>query len=209
MPADPRKRAFDIFASAAGLVLLSPVLLVIALAVVVDSGRPALFRQTRVGRGGVPFTIHKFRTMRPVAGTRITAGGDTRVTRVGTFLRRTKLDELPQLWDVLRGAMSFVGPRPEVPEMLERYPPAGRARMLSVRPGITDLATLEFRDEEAILAGADDVERVYLDEVVPKKLELATHYIETQSFALDMQILARTLAALFASSATAHDRRRP
>lgn len=196
MPADPRKRAFDIFASAAGLVLLSPVLLVIALAVVVDSGRPALFRQTRVGRGGVPFTIHKFRTMRPVAGTRITAGGDPRVTRVGTFLRRTKLDELPQLWDVLRGAMSFVGPRPEVPEMLERYPPAGRARMLSVRPGITDLATLEFRDEEAILAGADDVERVYLDEVVPKKLELATHYVETQSFALDMQILARTLAAL-------------
>lgn len=196
MPADRRKRAFDIFASAAGLVLLSPVLLVIALAVVVDSGRPALFRQTRVGRGGVPFTIHKFRTMRPVAGTRITAGGDPRVTRVGTFLRRTKLDELPQLWDVLRGAMSFVGPRPEVPEMLERYPPAGRARMLSVRPGITDLATLEFRDEEAILAGADDVERVYLDEVVPKKLELATHYVETQSFALDMQILGRTIRAL-------------
>lgn len=196
MPADGTKRAFDILTSAAGLVVLSPVLLVVALAVVLDSGPPALFRQTRVGRGGVPFTIHKFRTMRPAAGTLITAGGDPRVTRVGAFLRRSKLDELPQLWDVLRGTMSFVGPRPEVPDMLARYPAAGRAKMLAVRPGITDLATLEFRDEEAILAGADDVERVYIEEIVPRKLALATRYVDTRSFALDMRILARTIAAL-------------
>lgn len=196
MSDDLTKRIFDILASAAGLIVLSPVFLIISLAVILDSGTPALYRQTRVGRGGILFTIHKFRSMRPAAGTRITAGGDPRVTRVGALLRHTKLDELPQLWDVLRGAMSFVGPRPEVPEMLEHYPAAGREKMLSVRPGITDLATLEFRDEEAILAGADDVERVYLEEVVPKKLALATRYVDTRSFALDMRILGKTFAAL-------------
>jgi lipopolysaccharide/colanic/teichoic acid biosynthesis glycosyltransferase len=196
MPADLTKRAFDILASAIGLVALSPVLLAIGLAIRLESGPPVLFRQTRVGRGGALFTIHKFRTMRPVAGSRITAAGDPRVTRVGAFLRRTKLDELPQLWDILRGVMSFVGPRPEVPDMLAYYPPGDRAKLLSVRPGITDLATLEFRDEEAILAGADDVERAYLEEVVPRKLALATRYVDSRSFTLDMQILARTLAAL-------------
>lgn len=196
MPADRTKRVFDILASATGLVLLSPAFLVIGLAVVLESGPPALFRQTRVGRGGELFTIHKFRTMRPAAGSRITASGDPRVTRVGAFLRRTKLDELPQLWDILRGVMSFVGPRPEVPDMLAHYPPAEREKLLSVRPGITDLATLEFRDEEAILAGAVDVERVYLEKVVPRKLALATRYVDSRSFALDMRILGRTLAAL-------------
>ncbi|TCT12620.1 lipopolysaccharide/colanic/teichoic acid biosynthesis glycosyltransferase [Tepidamorphus gemmatus] len=196
MPADLTKRAFDILASAIGLVVLSPVLLAIGLAIRLESGPPVLFRQTRVGRGGALFTIHKFRTMRPAAGSRITAAGDPRVTRVGAFLRRTKLDELPQLWDILRGVMSFVGPRPEVPDMLAYYPPGDRAKLLSVRPGITDLATLEFRDEEAILAGANDVERAYLEEVVPRKLALATRYVDSRSFTLDMQILARTLAAL-------------
>lgn len=197
MAGDRAKRAFDVAASLAGLVVLSPVFAAVAIAVLVDSGAPVLFRQERVGRGGVPFTIHKFRTMRPAAGTRITAGGDPRITRVGAFLRRTKLDELPQIWDVLRGAMSFVGPRPEVPDMLARYPADARERMLSVRPGITDLATLEFRDEEAILAGAEDVERVYLEEVVPRKLALSLDYVDRRSFALDMAILGRTIAALF------------
>jgi len=196
MLSDIVKRAFDIGASLAGLVVLSPVMLAIAVAIVVDSGLPVLFTQDRVGKGGQVFRIHKFRTMRAAAGPRVTAGGDPRITRVGGFLRRTKLDELPQLWDVLRGAMSFVGPRPEVPGMFQRYPAAARERIVTVRPGITDLATLEFTDEEAILAGAADPEKTYLEEVVPQKIALYLDYLDRRSFGLDMRIIGRTLAKL-------------
>lgn len=191
------KRTFDIVASLAGLVILSPVFLGLAVAILIDSGQPILFRQERVGRGGRPFRIHKFRTMRPAAGPLVTAGGDPRVTRVGAFLRRTKLDELPQLWDILRGRMSFVGPRPEVPAMFAHYPPAARERIVSVRPGITDLATLEFRHEEELLANSDDPERTYIEEIVPQKVALYLEYMDRRGFGLDLAIIGRTISALF------------
>lgn len=194
---DFTKRAFDIAASLAGLIVLSPVLAAISIAILIDSGRPVLFSQDRVGLRGRLFRIHKFRTMRPVAGPKITAGGDPRITRVGAVLRRTKLDELPQLWDVLRGAMSFVGPRPEVPRMFAHYPAEARERITAVRPGITDLATLEFRDEEAVLAGAADPEKTYLEEVVPKKIALYLDYLDRRSFGLDLAIIGRTIRGLF------------
>lgn len=194
---DFAKRAFDIAASLAGLIVLSPVLAAISIAILIDSGRPVLFSQDRVGLRGRLFRIHKFRTMRPVAGPKITAGGDPRITRVGAVLRRTKLDELPQLWDVLRGAMSFVGPRPEVPGMFAHYPAEARERITAVRPGITDLATLEFRDEEAVLAGAADPEKTYLEEVVPKKIALYLDYLDRRSFGLDLAIIGRTIRGLF------------
>ena len=197
MGRDLAKRLFDIAASAVGLVVLSPVMLGVAIAIVIETGRPVLFSQIRVGRHEKPFRIHKFRSMRPAAGSRITAGGDPRITRVGAFIRRTKLDELPQLWDVLRGRMSLVGPRPEVPAMFAHYPKEARARIVSVRPGITDLATLEFRNEEEILAGAADPERAYLDEVLPKKIALYLDYLDRRSFLLDVSILLRTVAGLF------------
>ncbi len=196
MAGDLAKRAFDIVASLVGLIVLSPAMFAIAVSILVDSGPPVLFSQDRVGLKGRTFRIHKFRTMRPAAGPKITADGDPRVTRVGAFLRRTKLDELPQLWDVLRGAMSFVGPRPEVPGMFEHYPAEARRRIVSVRPGITDLATLEFSDEEAILAGATDPEKVYLEKVVPRKIALYLDYLDRRSFGLDLVILGRTLKKL-------------
>jgi lipopolysaccharide/colanic/teichoic acid biosynthesis glycosyltransferase len=194
---DFSKRAFDIAASLFGMIVLSPVMAAIAVAILADSGAPVLFSQDRVGLRGRIFRIHKFRTMRAAAGPQVTAGGDPRITRVGAFLRRTKLDELPQLWDVLRGAMSFVGPRPEVPGMFEKYPEAARTRIVSVRPGITDLATLEFTNEEQILAGASDLEKTYLEEVVPQKIALYFEYLDRRSFALDMAIIGRTIKKLF------------
>ena len=153
------KRLFDVLAAGVGLLLLAPLLAAIALWVRVDSPGPVFFRQQRVGRHGVPFRIHKFRTMAhaPVAaGPLLTVGADARVTRAGRFLRRTKLDELPQLVDVLQGTMSLVGPRPEVPRYVALYPPELRAVVLSVRPGITDPASLLFRDEGEVLGRAAD-----------------------------------------------------
>ncbi len=197
MGQDLAKRLFDIAASAVGLVVLSPVMLAVAVAILLETGRPVLFTQIRVGRHEEPFRIHKFRSMRPAAGARITAGGDPRITRVGAFIRRTKLDELPQLWDVLRGRMSLVGPRPEVPDMFAHYPAQARSRIAAVRPGITDLATLEFRNEEEILAGAADPERAYLDDVLPKKIALYLDYLDRRSFLLDLSIILRTVAGLF------------
>lgn len=197
MGQDFAKRAFDIAASLTGLIVLSPLMLAIAVAIVAGSGFPVLFSQDRVGLGGRTFRIRKFRTMRMVAGPAITASGDRRITRVGAFLRRTKLDELPQLWNILVGEMSFVGPRPEVPDMFARYPETARERIVSVRPGITDLATLEYRHEEALLAGAVDPEKTYLDEIVPKKIALYLEYLDRRSFGLDMAILGRTLKELF------------
>ena len=150
------KRLFDIVVAAFALFLLSPLLLAIALAVRLDSRGPALYRQTRVGRRGVSFRIHKFRTMRDGAeGLLLTLPGDLRVTRVGAWLRRTRLDELPQLIDVLQGTMSLVGPRPDVPRYVAQYPAALRDRVLAVRPGITDPASLAHLDEATLLARAE------------------------------------------------------
>ena len=194
------KRLFDLLLSGAGLLLLSPLLLLIALWIKLDSPGPALFRQERVGRFGVPFRIHKFRTMAhaPAAnGMQITVGGDPRITRAGEWLRRYKLDELPQLFDVLRGAMSLVGPRPEVPRYVALYPPALRDKVLSVRPGVTDLASIRFRDENALLSAAADPEREYTEVVMPTKLRYAAEYVDHATLGTDLRLLMLTLKTLF------------
>ncbi len=191
------KRLFDILAASAGLLLGAPLLIALAVWVKLDSAGPALFRQRRVGLSGRPFHIHKFRTMHPqaeVCGPAITADGDPRITRAGQFLRRYKLDELPQLLDVLVGSMSLVGPRPEVPKYVAMYPPETRARVLSVRPGITDEAAILFADEEQLLARSDDPEWTYVNEILPKKLELYEQYAAHHTLAGDLQIVGRTLA---------------
>lgn len=187
------KRGFDIVCAALGLVLLAPTLLFAAVWVRLDSPGPVLFRQTRVGRFGVPFTIHKFRTMRVEPGAAITVGEDPRITRSGRFLRQTKLDELPQLWDVLRGVMSLVGPRPELPHYVALYPADLRERVLAVRPGITDPASLAFSHEAELLAAAADPEREYREVILPAKLRLSADYAATASLATDLRLIGRTL----------------
>jgi lipopolysaccharide/colanic/teichoic acid biosynthesis glycosyltransferase len=190
------KRVFDLVVSAAALAFLSPLLLVIAVFVWLDSGWPFLYSQERIGRGFRPFRIYKFRTMRPNSlGPAITASGDPRITRVGAVLRATKADELPQLWNVLKGEMSLVGPRPEIRQYVELYR-ASYARLLTLRPGLTDPASVAFRDEEAILGAIDDPEEYYRDVLLPRKLELAQRYVERCSLRFDVQIVLNTLAAL-------------
>jgi lipopolysaccharide/colanic/teichoic acid biosynthesis glycosyltransferase len=192
------KRLFDMLAAGCGLLLLAPVLLAIALWIRLDSPGPALFRQRRVGRHGRLFDIYKFRTMadRPDDGRQLTVGQDPRITRAGRFLRRTKLDELPQLLNVLEGTMSLVGPRPEVPRYVDRYPPAVRQTVLSVAPGITDLAAILFKDENDILGRAQDPERAYVETILPVKLEYYQRYVRERSFWLDLRIIFQTLAAI-------------
>jgi lipopolysaccharide/colanic/teichoic acid biosynthesis glycosyltransferase len=191
------KRLFDIAVSALALLGLAPLLLALALWIRLDSHGPVFFRQQRVGRHGVPFHIHKFRTMADGApGLPITVGADPRITRAGAWLRRTRLDELPQLWDVLRGRMSLVGPRPEVPRYVAHYPPALRAQVLSVRPGITDPASLANLDEAALLAAATDPEREYIERILPAKLQRAANYARHATLASDIALLWRTLRAL-------------
>jgi len=188
------KRAIDIALSASALVLLGPILLLVAVAIRLDSRGSIIFRQARAGRDGVPFGIWKFRTMVADAerlGPVITTAGDARVTRVGAWLRRTKLDELPQLVNVLRGEMSFVGPRPEVPKYVALYTPAQRA-VLNVRPGITGISQLEWRDEEAQLHGVEDIEAAYVQRLLPAKLRLDMEYVRNQSLGTDLSILVRT-----------------
>ncbi|ARU06190.1 hypothetical protein CCO03_17265 [Comamonas serinivorans] len=196
------KRAFDWIVSSLALLLLAPVLALVAVAVRLDSPGPVLFRQQRVGLQGRLFWIHKFRSMRwqpaglPAAGPQVTAGSDARITRVGRWLRRSKLDELPQLWDVWRGAMSLVGPRPEVPRFMACYAPAVRAQILSVRPGITDWAAVAFRDEERLLAQAADPELAYVQAVMPIKQAYYLQYVATRSLAGDLRILWATACAV-------------
>ena len=192
------KRAMDLALTLAALLPALPLMAAIALWVRLDSPGPALFRQERVGRGGVPFRIHKFRTMHvhDGSGPQVTAAGDARITRAGRWLRATKLDELPQLIDVLKGDMSLVGPRPEVPRYVAHYPAALRDKVLSVRPGITDIASIEYRDESAVLARAADPERAYIDEVLPHKLALAASYVDQASVWLDIRLILRTLGAI-------------
>ena len=187
----------DVVLSVTGLVLLLPLLIVIALSVKLTSEGPVLFRQTRVGRFGAPFELLKFRSMRAgEGGPLVTASGDSRITSIGRVLRRLKLDELPQLVNVLRGDMSLVGPRPEVPFYVEQYPADLKAKILSVRPGITDQASLSFLDEERILAASDDPERTYVQEILPRKLAVYSGYVDELSLSLDIRILVMTLAAL-------------
>lgn len=189
------KRLYDVLFSGCGLILLSPLLLVIAALVKVADGGPILYRQVRVGLGGRHFRICKFRTMVPnadQAGPALTKGGDGRITRIGRILRRTKLDELPQLWNVLSGDMSLVGPRPEVPRYVQRYTPEQR-EILRHKPGITDLATLRFRNEEALLGNAASLEQFYIQHCLPKKLRLNQEYAAHANLFSDTWIIVRTL----------------
>jgi lipopolysaccharide/colanic/teichoic acid biosynthesis glycosyltransferase len=191
------KRVVDVLVAAIALVLSSPVMLVAALAVSLSSSGPVLFRQERVGRGGQVFEILKFRTMRTdVVGTAVTVGQDPRITRVGRWLRSTKVDELPQLWNVLRGDMSVVGPRPEVPQYAAMWPAEARDIILSVRPGITDPASIEFRRESEELAKVADPERHYVDVVLPRKVELYCAYVDSRTVRGDLAILGRTIRSV-------------
>jgi lipopolysaccharide/colanic/teichoic acid biosynthesis glycosyltransferase len=190
-------RWIEVALAATGLLLLSPLLLAIALGVKLTSRGPVLFRQERVGRGGVLFRILKFRTMVADAedrGLRITCGGrDPRVTAFGYWLRRFKLDELPQLWNVLVGDMKFVGPRPEVPEYVRLWDEVQRAALLAVPPGITDPAAIAFRDEEEMLGSHHDPERTYVEDVMPRKLALTCEYLASRNSMRDVGIIAQTL----------------
>lgn len=194
------KRVFDVIVSSVGLVVASPVMALISVAVKRDSPGPVIFRQQRVGLGGRSFDIWKFRTMRQGAvGASLTVGDDPRITRSGRFLRSTKLDELPQLVNVLRGEMSLIGPRPEVPHYVGMWPADARERILSVRPGITDPASIQFRRESEELALAEDPEAHYVDVVLPRKVELYCHYVDNRSLLGDLRILARTAASVVGS----------
>jgi lipopolysaccharide/colanic/teichoic acid biosynthesis glycosyltransferase len=197
--AEPRlKRPLDVLLAGVGMVVLGPVIGAIAAAIALDSPGPVLFRATRSGRGGLPFTMYKFRTMqerRASHGPKITTHADRRVTRVGRLLRPARLDELPQLWNVLRGEMSLVGPRPEDPQYVALYSPEDRT-VLAARPGVTGLAALLYRDEERLLVG-EGWERVYIDEVMPAKLAIDRAYVERQTLWLDLKILAATALAPF------------
>lgn len=193
------KRLFDFFGSGIGLIILLPIMLVIAVLIRLDSRGPIFFRQERVGQFGRLFKIHKFRTMvvdAEALGMQITVGFDPRVTRVGEFLRRYKLDELPQLIDVLFGYMSFVGPRPEVPRYVACYPQELRELVLSVRPGITDRASIEYKDENEILGRATDPHQAYLTEVLPIKLGYYADYVRNRSLLGDIGIIFLTLRAI-------------
>jgi len=190
------KRGFDILASGTGLIILSPLLVGIALAVRADTPGPVLYRARRVGRYGKEFTLYKFRSMVADAdrhGPGITAAGDSRVTEVGRFLRRTKLDELPQLINVLRGDMSLVGPRPEDPRYVALYTPEQR-RILEQRPGITSMASLTYRNEERMLSG-EDWEHVYIEQVMPAKLAIDLEYARRATLWRDIMLILRTVLA--------------
>jgi lipopolysaccharide/colanic/teichoic acid biosynthesis glycosyltransferase len=190
-------RRFDFLAAAAGLIVLSPLLAAIALGIKLSDGGPVFYRHRRVGRDFRPFLLCKFRTMIPGAdrvGAAITTAGDSRVTPLGRVLRRYKLDELPQLWNVLLGDMALVGPRPEVPEFVESFR-AMYEPLLSVRPGITDPAALAFSNEEDLLVGPDSLE-LYAREILPQKLRLSLEYFAGRTWWSDIGIVLRTLASV-------------
>jgi lipopolysaccharide/colanic/teichoic acid biosynthesis glycosyltransferase len=188
------KRLFDIFVALLGFIVLLPLMAVVALAIRLTSPGPALYGSTRVGLGAAPFKMIKFRTMVVGAdklGPLVTAGDDSRITSIGRYLRRTKLDELPTLWNVLKGDMSIVGPRPENPHSAALYSDAQKS-VWTVRPGVTSLATLKYRHEESILAGHADLEAAYF-QIMQDKLALELAYINRRSFWLDIQIIFRTV----------------
>lgn len=192
------KRSFDLLAASAGLVLVSPVMLVVAAIIPLDSRGGIFFRQWRIGRNFRPFQLLKFRTMVPNApqiGPALTAGEDPRITRFGRFLRKSKIDELPQLLNVVRGEMSLVGPRPEVPKYVEMFR-SDYQEVLQVRPGITDGASIRFRDEASLLADAVDAEQEYRTHILPAKLTMAKEYVRHHSMFRDAVLIASTLLHL-------------
>ncbi len=193
------KRIFDLFFALAGTIFLLPVFASITIWIKLDSSGPVFFRQERVGRCGKSFRIFKFRTMccdAEAKGRQITVGEDPRITRSGRFLRRYKLDELPQLLNVVLGEMSLVGPRPEVPRYVSLYPDDVRDQVLSVPPGITDYASIEYKDENAILGRAPDPDRAYIEEVMPVKLKYYLRYVAERSLWLDFILIIRTVKAI-------------
>lgn len=190
------KRAFDILCSFLGLTVLSPVLLVVSVLVAITSPGGVFFRQERIGKDGRPFRIFKFRSMRKDnAGLKITTGNDSRITPVGRFLRKSKIDELPQLINVLVGDMSFVGPRPEVADYVNLYTPYQR-QVLLVRPGITGLASIRFRNENDLLTASDDPNRTYIEQIMPRKIDLDLEYIPHASVFYDIKLIFQTFAVV-------------
>jgi len=194
------KRLFDIVFSILGLLILSPVLLIVCVSIFFESGRPVIFKQERLGRNWKRFELYKFRTMNSqrVSGQAgCTANNDNRVTRMGGYLRRYKLDEIPQLVNVLKGDMSFVGPRPELVKFAEYYREK-YDRILEVRPGITDLAAIQYRNEHVLLNGASsrDLEQVYVSEILPKKLEHSLEYLKERSFFYDLKLIFKTISVV-------------
>jgi len=193
------KRIFDFMCAVCGLLLLAPLFALISLCIKLDSKGPIFFRQLRIGRFQKPFYIYKFRTMIQEAekkGMKLTIGRDRRITKCGMILRKYKIDELPQLINVLKGEMSLVGPRPEVPEYVKYYPEHIKEIVFSVRPGITDYASLKFRNENILLASATDPEKIYVEKILPEKLQLYVHYVRHRSLIGDILIILKTLIRL-------------
>ena len=191
------KRIFDFTAALLGLLVLAPLFVAVAIWIKFDSRGPVFFRQQRVGKGGQPFAIIKFRTM--VDDTHealLTVGNDRRITRAGKFLRRHKLDEFPQLLNVVAGSMSLVGPRPEVPRYVDCYPPEVRTQVLSVAPGITDWASIYYKEENSLLSRSTNPEQAYLDTILPAKLKYNLRYVQEHSFWNDIRIIFTTLFLL-------------
>lgn len=189
------KRVFDVVASGLGIIVLSPVLLMIALIIKKESDGPVFFKQVRVGQKGKNFEILKYRTMVVDAeklGRQITVGNDNRITKIGGFLRKYKLDELPQLINVFKGDMSLVGPRPEVPRYVEMYTEEQR-KVLDVKPGITDLASIRYRDENELLGTAEDPDDMYINTIMPDKLALNLEYINKSNIFFDIYIIIKTI----------------
>jgi lipopolysaccharide/colanic/teichoic acid biosynthesis glycosyltransferase len=191
------KRVFDLFFASVGILVLSPIFFVAALAIKLESKGPVFFRQERVGQHGKLFKIHKLRTMSVgQEASQLTVGADKRITRVGFFLRRSKLDELAQLIDVVLGDMSLVGPRPEVPKYVAYYPLEVRDIVLSVKPGITDHASIAFKDENAILGLSKNPEKTYIEEIIPIKLNFYVNYVKSNTLLGDLLIIFATLKAI-------------
>lgn len=193
------KRIFDIFFAAAGLIILSPVFIITAVIIKLDSKGPVIYKQSRVGKGNRDFQLYKFRSMKPdsdVSGLLTVGGRDPRITTSGYYLRKFKLDELPQLINVLKGEMSFVGPRPEVRKYVDIYT-EDQKKVLSVSPGITDVASIKYRNENELLEKADDPERFYVENIMPDKISLNLEYIDQRSLFKDLKVILKTLSAVF------------
>lgn len=194
------KRVFDILFVIPGVLVLSPLLLIISILIKYDTNGPVFFTQERIGLNYKPFKVFKFRTMvvnDNNLGNKITTGNDPRITKSGHWLRKYKLDELPQLFNVLKGDMSLVGPRPEVPEYIKYYPQNKRDIILSVLPGMTDIASIEFRNENELLADSSDPVKDYIEKILPIKLEYYEQYVKGRSLWMDFMIIIRTIIAIF------------
>lgn len=194
------KSLFDFLVSLLGLTILFPIFVLIAILIKLDSRGPIFYRQERIGLKGVPFLIHKFRTMIPGADSKesyITVANDTRITKFGFFLRKFKLDELPQLIDVLLGKMSIVGPRPEVQKFVNKYTDEEKNEIFSVKPGITDNASIKFRNENDLLVNSEKSEFIYINKILPMKLNLYRKYVRERSFIGDVTIIFKTILLLF------------